>query len=752
MGQELDDIVGEALDDFAAGLTSAVPARSHSAGEQGDCFGRYTLTERIGEGGFGSVWRAEQREPVQREVALKILKMGMDTREVLARFEQERQALALMDHPGIAQVLDAGATPTGRPFFVMELVKGLPITQFCDERDLPMKERLALFCDVCRAVQHAHQKGVIHRDLKPSNILVSPRADESPLVKVIDFGIAKATGENRLGDASMLTQANQIIGTPVYMSPEQLSGSADVDTRSDVYSLGVLLYELLTGTPPFTREELASQSHDEIVRMIRERVPPRPSTRTMQNTPTQHTREGMAPSLLLRGDLDCIAMKALEKEPDRRYESASAFASDIQRFLNQEPILARPASTAYVLRQFTRRHRVAVAGGIAVFLALLIGLTVSSILFLREKESRRLAHLEAEKSRQISLVLTEALEGAGPSSALGHDTTMMRSILDRTADRIGADADIHPEVETAIRSVMGSTYGDIHDYPQAIEQYERVAELQKELHPGDHEDVAKAILDLADAVEAQGDLKRAESHVLEAIDMYERLEGDHANEILFAKILVAWIYMKSDRSAEGEPLAEEGYEAWLKNPAEEWLSEAAKTYGIILSNLGKRDEAEFVYRNELETWRRIFGSDHPQIANCLDNLGMILVTNGKFDEAEGVLHEALEQGRRMHGDRSPHEDHVLSRLATIAAKRGEWEKELNLLRDGVAVSRRAYTEGHRYRKEILNHLITALFRQAEENAGGKAAERIAEMEQLAVSQKEVKVDAEKLEALKASVR
>ncbi|MCB1065768.1 MAG: serine/threonine protein kinase [Verrucomicrobiae bacterium] len=751
--KDIEEVVNEWLRDFHAEVTSVSDEASPSGEAPGDTIENYTLIELVGEGGFGSVWRARQNQPVQRMVALKILKMGMDTREVLARFEQERQALALMDHPGIAQVLDAGATPSGRPFFVMELVNGLPITQFFEEQNLSTKVRLAVFSDVCHAVQHAHQKGIIHRDLKPSNILVSARENEPPQVKVIDFGIAKATGEHHLSDATLLTQANQMMGTPAYMSPEQLSGSLDVDTRSDVYSLGVLLYELLTGTPPFSKDELTSYSHDEMIRMVRERIPPKPSTRIKARPQTGRSMDAPQQAHLLRGDLDCIAMMALEKDPDRRYESASALAADIGRFLTHDPIVARPASTAYLLRQFARRNRVAVIGTLSVFAALAAGLAVASVLFLRERDSRQLANTEAEKSRQISQFLSEALQGAGPSAALGHDTAMMRSILDRTATRVGAELEGQPEVELAIRSAIGATYGDIHDYPNALEQYRRILDLQRRAHPENSPEVAGALLDLANTLEAQGEMRSAETHVLEAIGIYEQLDGDHRMEILFAKTLVAWIYMKTGRTAEAEAPAEEGYRAWLQTPAEERLGEAPKVYAIILHDLGRKEEAEAIYRKELEVWREIHGDiDHPMIANCLDNLGMVLLGNGKVQEAETILTEALDQGRRLYGDKCPHEDHVLSRLAVIAAQRGEWERELELLRDAVAVSARVYSPGHRYRKEPLNHLIKALFRQAEADTGGEARQRIAELEALSRSQDEVKIDEKRLAALKAGLR
>lgn len=354
---------------------AAVPRLTEHAGQ---IIGRYKLLQQIGEGGFGSVWMAEQREPVVRKVALKIIKLGMDTRQVIARFEAERQALALMDHPHIAKVLDAGATETGRPYFVMELCTGDAITEYCDKHNLPIRERLELFAQVCHAVQHAHQKGLIHRDIKPSNILVATQ-DGRPHGKVIDFGIAKATA-SRLTEKTLFTEHRQLIGTPQYMSPEQAEGSLDIDTRTDVYSLGVLLYELLTGTTPFDPKSLRSAACAEIQRIIREVEPPRPSTRLSQNTGTLASiaaRRHIEPKKLntiIRGELDWIVMKCLEKDRQRRYESASGLAADIRAYLAGAPVLAAPPSAAYRVRKLIQRNRGAVAGGAAVVAALLIGL------------------------------------------------------------------------------------------------------------------------------------------------------------------------------------------------------------------------------------------------------------------------------------------------------------------------------------------------------------------------------------------
>ena len=353
----------------------------------GDRIGRYKLLERIGEGGCGVVYVAEQTEPVRRRVAIKVIKLGMDTKQVIARFEAERQALAMMDHPNIAKVLDAGATETGPPFFVMELVRGVPITEYCDQNNLSTHERIDLFIKVCQAIQHAHQKGIIHRDIKPSNILVTLH-DGVPVPKVIDFGIAKAT-EGRLTDATVYTQLHQFIGTPAYMSPEQAEMSGlDIDTRSDIYSLGVLLYELLTGRTPFDANELMSQGIDAMRKTIREKEPVRPSTRfaTLEGeelTTTARRRSTDTSKLVhqLRGDLDWIVMKCLEKDRTRRYDTANGVAFDLKRHLNNEPVLARPPSAAYKFQKAFRRNKLIFAAGTAVAIALVAGLCLAALGF-----------------------------------------------------------------------------------------------------------------------------------------------------------------------------------------------------------------------------------------------------------------------------------------------------------------------------------------------------------------------------------
>jgi serine/threonine protein kinase len=398
--------LGSTVDDVPASAAPAGPPTEPGVIERpGTIIGPYKLLEQIGEGGFGVVFMAEQQQPLRRKVAFKVVKPGMDSKQVIARFEAERQALALMDHPNIARVLDAGTTDTGRPYFVMELVKGIPITQFCDNNRLTTQERLKLFVQVCQAVQHAHQKGIIHRDLKPSNVLVTLH-DGTPVTKVIDFGIAKALGQ-QLTDKTLFTGFAQMVGTPLYMSPEQagLSG-LDVDTRSDLYSLGVLLYELLTGTTPFDKERLQRSAYEEMLRIIREEEPPKPSTRittqgqAAETVSTQRQSDPKRLSRMLAGELDWIVMKTLEKDRNRRYESASALAADVQRHLNQEPVQACPPSAGYRLQKFARRNKVVLATTALVAVALLVGTTVSLWQAIEANRARQLADQQRQRAEQ----------------------------------------------------------------------------------------------------------------------------------------------------------------------------------------------------------------------------------------------------------------------------------------------------------------------------------------------------------------
>jgi eukaryotic-like serine/threonine-protein kinase len=407
------------------------PAITETAGA---VIGHYKLLELLGEGGFGIVWAAEQREPVRRRVALKIIKLGMDTRQVVARFEAERHALALMDHPNIARVLDAGTTDAGRPYFVLELVKGIPITQYCEREKLRTSDRLDLFIRVCRAIQHAHQKGIIHRDIKPSNILVTLR-DGVPVPKVIDFGIAKAT-QAEPTEKTIYTQYGQFIGTPAYMSPEQIqfspAGAGDIDTRSDIYSLGVLLYELLTGTTPFDTKELLQSGLDEMRRIIREREPVRPSTRLVQNRAPARSKSGIRNQKSeIESDLDWIVMKCLEKDRTRRYDTANGLARDIERHLSHEPVAARPPSTVYRLQKAWHRNRLVYVSGLAVTAALLFGFLISlrqASLAVRAQRAAEAQELETRRTEYVANMLL------AQSYWQNSNIDRLRQILDETAD------------------------------------------------------------------------------------------------------------------------------------------------------------------------------------------------------------------------------------------------------------------------------------------------------------------------------
>ena len=458
----------------------------------GTMIGHYQLVQIVGEGGFGSVWQAHQEEPVHRMVALKIIKPGMDTREVLARFEQERQALAMMDHPGIARVFDAGATGAGRPYFVMELITGESLTKYCDLRLLDMPARLRLMAEVCTAVQHAHQKGIIHRDLKPSNVLVT-ELDGQPVAKVIDFGIAKAItphGEEH----NSPTRTGQFIGTPAYMSPEQASfEGGDIDTRSDIYSLGVMLYQLLTGTTPFESKTSRGADLDEIRRMIREDDPPPPSTAVGRLqadvlTSVLKTRKTALRELsrLLRRDLDWIVMKALEKDRNRRYESASAFAADLRRYLAGEPVVARPPTLSYRAGKFIRRRKGPVISAAALLLALVGGLGASTTLFIREKaalrrESAERAKVQVESAShaQTAKFLSDMLAGVSPEIARGKDTSLLKEILGKAAGRLGSALKNQPGVQASLHNTIGSTYFSMGEFARAKAHFEAGLPLAK---------------------------------------------------------------------------------------------------------------------------------------------------------------------------------------------------------------------------------------------------------------------------------
>ena len=457
---------------FDADATSAL-----DEGGPGTVIGRYHLLQRIGEGGMGEVWLAEQKEPVRRRVALKLVKAGMSSREVIARFESERQALAVMDHPAIAKVFDAGSTPQGAPYFVMEYVAGVPITAYCDNHRLSTRERLELFMHVCEGVQHAHQKAIIHRDLKPSNILVT-EVDGKPAPKIIDFGVAKALTQ-KLSAEAMFTRVGAMIGTPEYMSPEQASSAGeDIDTRTDVYSLGVIFYELLAGVPPL---DLRKGTLEEFLRKLREDDAPKPSSRLRTQDPATSTelarKRHTEPRTLakqMRGELDAIALKALEKDRSRRYGSPSDFAADIGRYLRNEAVLAVPPSVAYRARKFARRYRVALVTACAFVLVLVAAAVISIRQSIRANREAAVAQAVDDFLQNDLLGQASAYKQSKPDPKI-----TVRDVLDRAAQRIQGKFEKQPEVEAAIRGTIGQTYEDLGLYPEAQSQLERALDLQR---------------------------------------------------------------------------------------------------------------------------------------------------------------------------------------------------------------------------------------------------------------------------------
>jgi serine/threonine protein kinase len=524
------------LESPAAPPTVTFESPSLSEGP-GTVIGPYKLREQIGEGGMGVVYVAEQTQPVRRKVALKIIKPGMDTRQVIARFEAERQALAMMDHPNVAHVHDGGATGSGRPYFVMELVRGMPITDYCDRERLSIPERLELFVQVCRAVQHAHQKGIIHRDLKPSNILVTI-IDGAAVPKIIDFGVAKATGGS-LTERTIYTAFQQFVGTPLYMSPEQadLSGM-DVDTRSDIYSLGVLLYELLTGTTPFDQDTFRTAAFDELRRLIREQEPPKPSTRLSSLGATRASvsanRQADARQLdrTIRGELDWIVMRALEKDRRRRYETANDFASDVMRYLTDQPVEACPPSAWYRFGKLARRNRVALMTSTLVATALVLGTAVStweairatgaeraadtaraaeSSARKRAEDAEKTARAEADKAKAINdFLVNDLLVQADPEKNAVSDRVTLREVLDRAAEKVGARFRDQPLIEATLHTTIGEIYDSLQirdgrrqHFAAALAIYER------EKGPRAVE-TAKAMIALGNALEEENQFAEAE--------------------------------------------------------------------------------------------------------------------------------------------------------------------------------------------------------------------------------------------------
>ncbi len=651
----------------------AAPARPAVGPDAPDTMiGPYRLLERIGEGGMGVVYVAEQTAPVRRRVALKVVKPGMDTREVVARFEAERQALALMDHPNIAQVFDGGTLAeevlhAGRPYFVMELVRGLPITDYCDQAGLAPRERLKLFAQVCRAVQHAHQKGVIHRDLKPSNVLVTLH-DGEPVPKVIDFGVAKAVGQ-RLTERSLYTRFTQLIGTPLYMAPEQaeLSG-LDVDTRADVYALGVLLYELLTGTTPFDRETLGRAGLDEVRRIIREEEPTRPSRRVSTlGAPERSTvsgRRGLDERRLvhlLRGDLDWVAMKALEKDRNRRYESAGAFAADVERYLADEPVEAGPPSAWYRLRKAARRNRAALVSAGLVAAALVAGTAVSTWQAVRARTAQHQAEAERDRAaaaEQRALAISNFLQRDLLRQVDGdrqiedgfaaNPELTVKEALHRAAATIGERFRDEPLVEAALRRTIGQAYRGVG-----------------------------------------GDERQAAAHLERAVALYQaHLGPDHA-ETLACQHALALSYQFLGRLPDAIAMLEQILDRQRASlgPDHRKSLITLNSLGEACRKAGQYDRARRLIEQALARKTATFGADHAMTVESLHDLGLVLRDLGRFPEAIARLEEATAKLESVYGPDHGVTRYSLSNLIDVCERAGQIDRANALLRQAIRRAR-----------------------------------------------------------------
>jgi eukaryotic-like serine/threonine-protein kinase len=698
--------------------------------------GRYKLLQQIGEGGFGLVFLAEQRTPVHRRVALKIIKLGMDTRQVVARFEAERQALALMEHPNIAKVMDAGETETGRPYFVMELVPGVPITEYCDRNHLTIGERLELLVQVCRAVQHAHTKGIIHRDLKPGNVLVSTQ-DGRPVAKVIDFGIAKAT-HAALTDKTLLTGFHQLIGTPAYMSPEQAEGSADLDTRTDVYSLGVLLYELLTGSTPFSPKELLQAGISEVHRIIREVEPPRPSTRLSQSAATLATvaaNRRIEPSRLriaMHGELDWIVMKCIDKDRARRYDSVGDLSADLTRYRSGEAVAAAPPSAAYRVRKFTRRHRAGVVAGALVAAALLGGLSMALVGLrsaVRARDAETAARRTAEQAQQVASVneqralaeaakssavlnfVTEMFSAIDPVLARGHAVTVAE-VLDPAAEKVGQAFAGQPDSEAIVRGVLGQAYVQVGRYAEAERELGRAWDLRSARGQVDDPAALTLLHNFGVAVLQAGDVDRGRTLLQQACEQRSARLGPLHHDTLETRSLLAVARQRGGDVAGAitdirAVLADQ--ERALGRTDRQTI-ESLCSLADLLESADAREEALATAQDAAQRATAAHGAacNLALMAHSIE--AETLLTLNRPEEAAALLEQVVQGKEKLYGENHPGTLVSLDVLARALEALRQDQRAITLHRTIASRATQGLGERHPETLTYLNNLAQALRR------------------------------------------
>jgi serine/threonine protein kinase len=680
-----------------ADRTLSVGASGSMAASQ---IGPYRLLQVLGEGGMGEVWLAEQVKPIHRTVALKLIKAGMDTKAVVARFESERQALALMDHPNIARVFDAGATPEGRPYFVMEYVPGLPITEYCDKHRLTIAERLELFIQVCEGVQHAHQKAIIHRDLKPSNVLVVEQ-DNKPVPKIIDFGLAKATAQ-RLTDKTMFTELGMMLGTPEYMSPEQADQTEqNIDTRTDVYSLGIILYQLLVGMLPFEGQTARAGTLEAVLRIIREQEPPKPSTKIRSlgdnsNALAEKRREEPRQfARHLRGELDWITMKALEKDRARRYASPAELGADIQRHLSDEPVLAGPPSAMYRASKFVTRHRFGVISAGTVLLLLIIFAVAMALQARHIAKERDRANRQAQVAQRVADFMTNMFKVSDPSAARGNTITA-REILDKASTQIETGLSTDPELRAQMMYVMGGVYENLGLYPRSQALLQQSLEIRQRVLGPENPDTLRSMHSLGWVLEREGHYKESEKLDRQTIAAEQRVLGPEHPNTLATTSTLAVVLRSEGHFAEAENLNRQTLEVERRVLGPENLSTLDTMHNLSgdLESEGKYPEAERLERETLEIRRRVLGPEDPKTLDAMSDLGGLLNEEGRYAEAEKLDRETLDVRRGVQGAEHPSTLTTMGNLANALASEGRFAEAETLDRETVEIERRVVGPEH----------------------------------------------------------